>query len=100
MVCQPGASFQAVVTAEIVRDEENVPLGIVGFDVLEEFNVVPGIARSRAACDLLATAAAQCPIDPDFLLTTTVLYLERVRYGIGPGRSMAGGRTDHSLSLG
>ncbi len=53
---QPGACFQAVVTTEIVRDDEDVPLGIVRFDVLEQLNVVLGIARSRTAGDLLAIA--------------------------------------------
>ena len=54
MVCQPGAGFQAVVTTEIVRDDENVPRGIVRFDLLEQFNVVLGIARGGAVRNLLA----------------------------------------------
>ncbi len=35
MVCEPGAGFQAVVATEIVRNDENVPLGIVRLNVLE-----------------------------------------------------------------
>ena len=58
MLGQPGACFQAVVEASIVRDEENVPHGIVRFDALEQFNVVPGIARSRTAREFLAIANA------------------------------------------
>jgi hypothetical protein len=58
MVCQPGARFQAIMTAEIVRDDENVPLRIVGFDVLEELNVILGITRSGTARDLLAITDA------------------------------------------
>lgn len=54
MFGQPSACFQAVVTTEIVRNEEDVPLWIVRFDVLEQFNVVLGIARSCATGDLLA----------------------------------------------
>src|SRR5258708_6220716 len=54
MIHQPGTGFQAVMAAEIVRDNENVPCGVVGFDVLEQFDIVLRIARSRAACDLLA----------------------------------------------
>jgi len=58
MVREPGAGFQAVMAAQIVRDEENVAGRIVGFDVLEELNVVLGIARSGTARNLLAIADA------------------------------------------
>lgn len=47
MLCEPGARLQAVMAAQIVRDDEDVPLGAVGFDGLEPFNVILGITRSR-----------------------------------------------------
>lgn len=73
VVCQPGACFQAVMAAQIVRDDENIPRGIVGFDGLEQLDVVLGIARSRATGDLLAIAHAQRSVDPHLLFSTTVL---------------------------
>ncbi len=51
---EPGACFQAVVTAQIIGDDEDVSSGIVRLDVFEQFNVVLGIARSGTARDLLA----------------------------------------------
>src|SRR5258708_14613653 len=54
MVCQPGAGFQAVMAAQIVRDNENVAGRIVRFDLLEQLDVMLGVARSRTAGDLLA----------------------------------------------
>ncbi len=56
MVCQPGAGLQAIMAAQIVRDDENVPGWIVSFDLFEQFNIVLGIARSRTAGNLLAIA--------------------------------------------
>ena len=49
MLCEPGARLQAVVTTEIVRDHENVPSWIVGFNGLEPLNVVLRVARGGAA---------------------------------------------------
>ena len=54
MLCQPGACFQTVVTTEIVRDDEDVPRWIVRFDVLEQLDVVLGIARNGTTGHLLA----------------------------------------------
>jgi hypothetical protein len=84
---QPGAGLQAVVTTEIVRNDEDVPLGIVGLDGLEQFNIVLGIARCGAARDLLAIADPQGPIDPHLLLAATVLQrrFDAVAIG-GPAR--------------
>jgi hypothetical protein len=56
MVCQPGACLQAIMAAQIVRDDEKVPGRIVCFDLFEQFNIVLGIARSRTAGNLLAIA--------------------------------------------
>ena len=58
MVCEPGTCLQAVVTAEIVGDDENVPRRIVRFDVLEQLNVVLGITRGGASGQFLAIADA------------------------------------------
>lgn len=58
VLSEPGACFQAIVTAQIVCNDEDLPLGIVRFDGLEQLNVVFGIARSRTVRDLLAIADA------------------------------------------
>jgi hypothetical protein len=73
MVRQPGARLQAVVTAQVVGDNENIARRIVSFDVFEELNVVLGVARRGTPRDLFAIAYPQCAIDPDLLVTTTVL---------------------------
>lgn len=70
MVRQPGARFQTVMTAQIIRDDENISDRIVGFDLFEQLNGVPGIARGRTPCDLLAITH---PVDPDFVIATAVL---------------------------
>jgi hypothetical protein len=44
MVCQPDTCFQAIMTAQIIRDNEEIPFGIVSLDVLEKFNVILRIA--------------------------------------------------------
>src|SRR5215470_12354335 len=44
MPFQPGAGLQTVVTAEIVADEENVPAGVVHFDVREQCDVAFRVA--------------------------------------------------------
>jgi hypothetical protein len=72
VVCQPGTGCQAIVTAQVVGDDEDVARRIIGFDLFEQLNVVLGIARSRAPRDLFAIADTQRSIDPDLLLTTTV----------------------------
>jgi hypothetical protein len=73
MVLEPGARLETVMTAEIVCDDENVARWIVRFDVFEQFNVVLGIARSGTFGDLLAIADSQRPIDPQFVIASTVL---------------------------
>ena len=44
MPLQPGAGLQTVVTAEIVADKEQVPAGVVRFDVGQERDVAFGVA--------------------------------------------------------
>ncbi len=70
MLFQPGACLQAVVTTEIIGDDEDVAFGIVGFDVGEQGDVPFGVARSGAAGQFLAIAHPQCPVDPGFLGAT------------------------------
>ncbi len=73
MIRQPGARLQAIVTAQIVGDDEDISRRIVGFDVLEELDVVLGVPRRGASGDLLAIADAQRPVDPRLVVSTTVL---------------------------
>ena len=72
MVCEPGTSSQAIMTAQIVCDDEDVACRVVGFDVFEQFNIVLGIPR-RTSGDLLAVADAQCSINPHLLVAAAVL---------------------------
>jgi len=44
MAFQPGARFEAIMTAEIVADDVEVAFGIVGFDVGQKRDVALGIA--------------------------------------------------------
>jgi len=44
MPFQPGARLQAEMTREIIRDDENVAAGVVGFDVGQKRDVAFGIA--------------------------------------------------------
>ncbi len=44
MLFESGTSLEAVMTAEIIGDSEDVACGIVGFDVGEQSNVAFGVA--------------------------------------------------------
>jgi hypothetical protein len=44
MIDQPGTRLQAVVTTEIVGDDEEVAFGIIGFDGGSQGDVAFGIA--------------------------------------------------------
>jgi hypothetical protein len=44
MLRHPGTGLSTGMAGEIVGDDENVPGGIVGFDVLEQLNVVRRVA--------------------------------------------------------
>ncbi len=67
VIDQPGAGLEAVVTREIVSDDEDIPARIVGFDVGEQGDVALGVARGGTAGQLLAITYPQCPVDPGFL---------------------------------
>lgn len=96
MVRQPGAGFQAVVTAQVVCNDENVPLGIVGFDVLEQFNVILGIARRCTARELLAIADTQRAIDPHLVIPAAVFQWSFDAMAVGrPGRGWRKGARDY-----
>jgi hypothetical protein len=49
MLFQPSTRLQAIMTAEIVADDEEVSGWVVGFDIGQQSNVAFRIARSRAA---------------------------------------------------
>ncbi|GHO71461.1 hypothetical protein KSC_103530 [Ktedonobacter sp. SOSP1-52] len=59
-------------TAQIVRDNEDLPRWIVCFDVLEQLDGVLGMTRSRTSGQFFAIADPQGSIDPHLVITTTV----------------------------
>ncbi len=73
MLDQPSAGLGTVVTGEVVGDEEDVARRIVGFDSSQQANVVRRVARGGASRQFLAIAHTQCPRDPGFLRTATVI---------------------------
>ena len=75
MPLQPGARLQTGMTAEIVTDDEEVSLGIVGFDVGEQCNVAFRVARSRAARQLFAITYSQSAVDPGLLRSAAIVQL-------------------------
>lgn len=72
MIRKPGTSLPAVMAAQVVGDDEDVAHRVVGFDVLEEPNVVLGVTRRSTSGELLAIADAQRPVDPDLVVPATV----------------------------
>src|SRR5215831_2535346 len=64
MLGEPGPRLSTVVAGEIVSDDVNVPVGIVGFDVLKQSDVVRRVARSSASRQFLAITHAQCSVHP------------------------------------
>src|SRR5271157_2717405 len=53
---QPSAGFSAVMAAEIISNDEDVPGRIVGFNVGQRGNVALGVARSGTPGQFLAIA--------------------------------------------
>jgi hypothetical protein len=74
MLREPGTGLQTVMTAESVRNHKNVPVRVVGLDVLEHLDIVLGIASSGTAPEFPAITHWQRPIDPHLVLTTTLLH--------------------------
>jgi hypothetical protein len=70
---QPGSRFETAVTGEIVADDEDVPTGIVRFDVSQQCDIAFGVARSRAARQFLAVTHPQRPIDPGFFWSSPIV---------------------------
>ena len=56
MLFQPGAGLEAVMTAEVISDNEDVARGIVGFDVGEQGDIAFGVVRSGTSGQLFAIA--------------------------------------------
>jgi hypothetical protein len=73
MLGEPGPRLSTAVAGEIVSDDVNVPVGIVGFDALKQSYVVRRVARSGASGQFLAIAYAQRSIDPGLLGVATVI---------------------------
>jgi hypothetical protein len=88
MPFQPGTRLQTIVTAEIVADDEDVSVRVVGFDVGQQSNVAFRIARSRTARQLLAITHAQRPVDPRLLRPAAIIHLRFDAVPVGrPARS-------------
>jgi hypothetical protein len=73
MPFQPGARLQAIMTREIVCDNEDVPSRIVRFDLFEQFNVPFGVTRGSATGDLLAVTHPQRPVHPGFFRSPAIV---------------------------
>jgi len=58
MLLQPGACLQTSMTTQIVAADEQVTLGMVGFDVSQERDVAFRIAGGRAPGQFLPIADA------------------------------------------
>ena len=73
MALEPGARLQAIMTAQIIGNHENVACRVIGFDVGKQGNVVRRVARGGTAGQLLAITHTQRSIHPGFLRTATVI---------------------------
>ncbi|GHO99831.1 hypothetical protein KSF_098790 [Reticulibacter mediterranei] len=60
MIREPSTRLQAVMTAQVVGDNEDIAHGIVRFDLFEQFNVVLGIARCGTSGELFAITDPHC----------------------------------------
>ncbi len=85
---EPGARLETVVTGEIIADDEDLSRRIVGFDVGEQSDIALGVTRSRASRQFFAIAHPQCPIDPGFLGSASVV--ERRFDAMSSGRPARG----------
>src|SRR5260370_36690378 len=85
VIDQPGASLEAGVAREIVSEDEDIPVRIVGFDVGQQGDVALGVARGGTAGQLLAITHPQCPVDPGFLRSAPIVkWRFDARSGVGP----------------
>jgi hypothetical protein len=56
MLFEPGTRLEAVMTTEIVGDDEDIARRIIGLNVSEQSNVAFGMAREGTAGQFLAIA--------------------------------------------
>ncbi len=75
MPFQPGTGLQTIVAAEIVADDEDVAVRVVGFNVGQQSDVAFRITRSRTARQLLAVAHPQGSVDPRLLRPAAIIHL-------------------------
>lgn len=75
MPFQPGTGLQTRVTTEIVADDEDVAVRVVGFDVGQQSHIALRIARSRTARQLLAIPHPQGSVDPRLLRPAAIIHL-------------------------
>src|SRR5262249_39387129 len=73
MLCQPLLDRPTRMAGEIVADQVQLARGIGGVQQREELEVGDGVARGRCEGHFVAVTHPQGPIDPDFLLATTVI---------------------------
>ena len=73
MFSHPGTSLSTVMTAEIICDKKDVTPRVVSFDVLQERDVVGGVARSGTPGHLFAITHTQRSIHPGFLRPAAVI---------------------------
>ena len=92
MPFQPGTRLQTIMTAEIVADDEDVSVRVVGFDIGKPRNVAFRIARSRTARQLLAIAHPQGSVDPRLLWSAAIIHFRFDAVTVGrPARSRGKG---------
>jgi hypothetical protein len=73
VVCQPDPRLQAIVTAQVISDDEDVARRIIRIDVLEQLDVILGIARCGTAGNLPTIAYTQRAGDPRLVVPTALL---------------------------
>ena len=75
MPFQPGTRLQAAMAAEIVADDVDVSVRVVGFDIGQQSKIAFGVARSGTAREFLAIAHPQGSVDPRLLWPATIIQL-------------------------
>ncbi len=73
MLGQPGIRLYTQMAGQIIGNHKDVSCRVVGFDVGKERNIALGVARGRAAGQLLAIAHTQRSIDPSLFRPSTIL---------------------------
>src|SRR5215469_100240 len=100
MLCQPLLDRPTRMAGEIVADQVQLARGIGGVQQRDELEVGDGVARGRCEGHFVAVTHPQGPIDPDFLLATTVIQgrLNPVAGG-RPARGWGEGARDHGAQF-